>query len=158
MIWFSLVYRLCFHAKLHPCSKFQQWSPTYDSSMFQQWWPTIPLKPSTHTSNHWTHTNKKHDMRWWKFRLRQAPIMCRLNRLMGSQPLLVNRSPNSLWRSYILEISQEKCENTKGVIKGQTIQWSKGQTLVYKTLHRKQKIEPYKLHWKQEVNSCAPEG
>jgi len=39
-----------------------------------------------------------------------------LNRLMGSQPLLVNRSPKSLWRSYILEISQEKCENTKGVI------------------------------------------
>ena len=37
-------------------------------------------------------------------------------------------------------------EDTKGVIEGQTIQWPtekkiKGQTTIYKTLHRKLKIE-----------------
>jgi len=29
---------------------------------------------------------------------------------------------------------------------GQTIQWPKGQTLIYKTGHRKQKIEQHKPH------------
>jgi hypothetical protein len=33
----------------------------------------------------------------------------------------------------------------------------KGQTIIYKLLHTKLKIEQYEPHWKLGVNSCAPE-
>jgi hypothetical protein len=41
---------------------------------------------------------------------------------------------------------------------GQTTQWSKGQTIIYKTLHRKLKIEQHEFHKNLGVNSDVPEG
>ena len=35
---------------------------------------------------------------------------------------------------------------------------TKGQTTIYKTLHRKLKIEQHEPHWKPGMNSGAPEG
>jgi hypothetical protein len=35
---------------------------------------------------------------------------------------------------------------------------TKGQTMIYKTLHRKLKIKHHKPQQKQAMNSCAPEG
>ena len=37
------------------------------------------------------------------------------------------------------------------------IQWTKGQTIVYKTLHRKPKIEQHIPHQEPMVNTGAPE-
>jgi hypothetical protein len=36
---------------------------------------------------------------------------------------------------------------------GKTTQWPKGQTMIYKTLHKKLKIEQHKPHLKLGVNS-----
>jgi hypothetical protein len=36
------------------------------------------------------------------------------------------------------------------------MQWPKGQTMIYKALHRKLKIEQHKPHLKPWVNSCGP--
>jgi len=65
-------------------------------------------------------------------------------------------------------ICQEKFEDIKGVIKknpnkskDNTIQWpnEKGQTMIYKTLCRKLKIEIYEHHKKNlGVNSGGPQG
>jgi hypothetical protein len=41
---------------------------------------------------------------------------------------------------------------------GQTTQWSKGQTIIYKTLHRKLKIEQHEFRKNLGVNSDVPEG
>jgi len=35
---------------------------------------------------------------------------------------------------------------------------AKGQTTIYKALHRRIKIKQREAHWKPGVNSCAPEG
>ena len=45
-------------------------------------------------------------------------------------------------------------------IEGQTIQWpqEKGQTIIYKALHRKLKIKQHEHHWIPRVNSGALEG
>ena len=43
---------------------------------------------------------------------------------------------------------------------GQTIQWpkEKGQTRIYKTLHRKLKIEQQEANWKPRMSSGVPKG
>ena len=48
----------------------------------------------------------------------------------------------------------------KGAIRSCTIQWpkEKGQTTIYKTLHRTLKIEQHEPHLKLGVNPDAPEG
>jgi hypothetical protein len=35
---------------------------------------------------------------------------------------------------------------------------TEGQTMIYKTLHRKLKIEQHEPHWKPMMDSGAPEG
>ena len=63
----------------------------------------------------------------------------------------------NVYITFIL-FQQEKFEDTKGVIRSRksqkkhTTQWSKekstkGQTTIYKTLHRKLKIEQHELHY-----------
>jgi len=41
---------------------------------------------------------------------------------------------------------------------GQTTQWTKGQTTIYKTLHRKLMIEQHGPHLYPGMNSVAPGG
>jgi len=62
-------------------------------------------------------------------------------------------------------VLQDKSEDTKGVIRRRTskdrqckCQHKKGQTTIYKTLHRKLKIEQHEHHLKSGVNSGAAEG
>ena len=59
----------------------------------------------------------------------------------------------------------KKFEDTKDVIrsrisKNRQIQWQKekGQTMIYKTLHRKLRIEQHEPQYKAGVNSGVPEG
>jgi hypothetical protein len=40
---------------------------------------------------------------------------------------------------------------------GQTMQWTKGQTIIYKN-YTKLKIEKHELYWKLAVNLVAPEA
>ena len=58
---------------------------------------------------------------------------------------------------------KKSIEFTNGVIrscksKKDTILWAKGQTMIYKTLHRKLKIEQHEPHNKSVVNPGAVEG
>ena len=47
-----------------------------------------------------------------------------------------------------IKVSRYQRGNQKSLFKEHTLQWpyEKGQTMIYKTLHRKQKIEQYELH------------
>ena len=53
--------------------------------------------------------------------------------------------------------------HTPYIVERQTIKWiylgksTKEQTMIYKTLHRKQKIDQHEHHLKPWMNSCAPE-
>jgi hypothetical protein len=60
------------------------------------------------------------------------------------------------WRSVLLveETGGRRTDNTMA-----TIKTTKEQTMIYKTLHRKLKVEPHKPPIIQiGLNSCAPEG
>ena len=66
------------------------------------------------------------------------------------------------WITYTLSWCNSKNFNKNSLKispkEGKTTQWPKGQTMIYKTLHKKLKIEQHKPHLKLGVNSGGPEG
>jgi len=70
--------------------------------------------------------------------------------------------------THVKKVLEEKFEDTNGVIRSckmkdrqhndQKKTKIKGQTMIYKILHRKIKIEQHEPQQQSAVNSCTPEG
>jgi hypothetical protein len=79
-----------------------------------------------------------------------------------------------LWNGFVINRStikkrkEDKLENTKGlqeIVNGRRTdnttvkrKKTKGQTMIYKALHRKLRIVQHEPHWKSGINSCASKG
>jgi len=63
----------------------------------------------------------------------------------------------------VIRSHKSKFEDTKGVIRSHKskktqLPKEKGQTMIFKTLNGKLKIEQHEPHYKPGMNTCAPEG